>query len=157
MLKPGRAGVLVRQRKELNVAKKDSNMEQTVSDMAGARTDFAQARTDWAEDRTAMANERTFAGWMRTAFAAIGIGMAFHALFGKMQPSWVAKAIASLFILIGMCVMHLAQNRACAAFERLSAHSVNQPAPPRLRLLSWAVISGGMALLAAFWLLKIDG
>lgn len=125
------------------------------AELARARTDFAEHRTDWAEDRTAMANERTFAGWMRTAFAAIGIGIGFNALFEKLEPAWVAKAIATGFIIIGMAVMYLAQRRACAAFERLSAHAVDFPATPRLRLLSWAVIAGGASLIAAFWMLGI--
>ena len=38
-------------------------------------TQWAEFRTDLAEDRNIMAMERTFAGWMRTAFAAIGIGL----------------------------------------------------------------------------------
>ena len=38
-------------------------------------THWAEFRTDLAEDRNIMAMERTFAGWMRTAFAAIGIGL----------------------------------------------------------------------------------
>ena len=55
-------------------------------DLGAKRTSFAEDRTDWAEDRTAMANERTFAGWMRTALAAIGIGIGFNALFDKLEP-----------------------------------------------------------------------
>ena len=48
-----------------------------------------------------MAVERTFAGWMRTAFGAIGIGIAFHALFGEFDPPYLAKLIATVFILLG--------------------------------------------------------
>ncbi|MEE2793267.1 MAG: DUF202 domain-containing protein, partial [Pseudomonadota bacterium] len=43
-------------------------------------TEWAELRTDLAEDRNIMAMERTFAGWMRTAFAAIGIGLGFKAV-----------------------------------------------------------------------------
>ena len=60
-------------------------------------THWAEVRTDLAEDRNIMAMERTFAGWMRTAFAAIGIGLGFRALFGAWDPSWVPKLIASAF------------------------------------------------------------
>jgi putative membrane protein len=55
---------------------------------------LAQFRTDLSEDRTMLANERTFASWMRTGFAGIGIGLAFNALFTRMEPEWVPKAIA---------------------------------------------------------------
>lgn len=124
-------------------------------DLSERRTSFAEDRTDWAEDRTAMANERTFAGWMRTAFAAIGIGIGFNALFERLEPTWAPKAIATGFIIIGMVVMYLAQHRASRAFERLTVHAIHMPAVKRLRLLSWAVIAGGFALIAAFWLLTV--
>ena len=46
-------------------------------------TKWAEFRTDLAEDRTIQATERTFAGWLRTAFAAIGVGIGFQVLFGE--------------------------------------------------------------------------
>ena len=50
-------------------------------------TEWAELRTDLAEDRNIMALERTFAGWMRTAFAAIGIGLGFKACLLYTSPS----------------------------------------------------------------------
>ena len=52
--------------------------------------------------------------------------------------------------------MYLAQQRACSAFEKLTAHAVHMPAINRLRFLSWAVIVGGMALIVAFWSLSVS-
>ena len=48
---------------------------------------LAEERTDLAEDRTILANERTYAGWMRTGFAAIAVGLGFQALFAQMEPT----------------------------------------------------------------------
>jgi|TARA_R100000501_G_scaffold17610_2_gene33072 putative membrane protein len=124
-------------------------------DLAEDRTDYAENRTDWAEDRTAMANERTFAGWMRTAFAAIGIGIGFNALFDRLEPAWVPKAIATLFILLGCIIIYLAQLRACSAFERLSAHAIEKPKTFRIRTMSFLVIFGALLLIAAFWSLSM--
>ena len=73
---------------------------------------LAQRRTDLAEDRTILANERTYAGWMRTAFAAIGVGLGFRALFMEMQPPWLPRAIATLFLLIGIALFIAAERRA---------------------------------------------
>ena len=56
-----------------------------MDDRGDSRRGLAEDRTDLAEDRTALANERTFAGWARTAMAAIGIGLAFNALFKAME------------------------------------------------------------------------
>lgn len=136
-----------------SMSDKDQTQDSDGNSLAEERTTYAEDRTDWAEDRTAMANERTFAGWMRTAFAAIGIGIGFNALFDKLEPVWIPKLIASGFICIGIVVMYSAQQRACGAFERLSAHAVEKPGVIRLRLLSWLVIVGSLCLIGAFWLL----
>ena len=75
-------------------------------------TQWAEFRTDLAEDRTIMATERTYAGWLRTAFAAIGIGLGFRAVFGDFDPPWLARAIATMFILAGAWLALAAAHRA---------------------------------------------
>ena len=75
------------------------------------REELAEERTHFAEDRTIMAMERTFAGWIRTAFAAIGIGLAFHVVFDEFEPPWLARAIATMFILAGGWVAIAAERR----------------------------------------------
>ena len=76
--------------------------------------DPATQKTLLAEDRTLLANERTFAGWMRTGLAAIGVGVGFSALFQTIQPFWVPRSIASVFLLLGASIVFAAQRRACA-------------------------------------------
>ncbi|MBU0669660.1 MAG: DUF202 domain-containing protein [Alphaproteobacteria bacterium] len=119
-------------------------------------TEWAEFRTDLAEDRTIQATERTFAGWLRTAFAAIGVGIAFHVVFGAFQPPWLAQAIASLFIVLGMTVAYTAEKRACSSFARLSSHAIDRPQTPNIRWMSWSIIIGGLALIAGIWILN-DG
>ena len=116
----------------------------------------AEERTDWAEDRTILAVERTFAGWMRTAFAAIGIGIGFHALFGDFQPPWLVKAIATMFIALGAVSSIGAERRACRAFAKLRTHSVDPIGTPNLRWIAWAIATGSALLIAGLWLLH-DG
>jgi len=123
---------------------------------ADKSTRWAEFRTDLAEDRTIQATERTFAGWLRTAFAAIGVGIAFHVVFGEFKPPWLAQAIATLFILLGMMVAWTAERRACATFKRLSTHEVVRLKTPSIRWMSWSVVVGGLALIAGLWLLN-DG
>lgn len=74
------------------------------------RGQLAEDRTDLAEDRTLFANERTFSGWARTAMASIGIGIGFHALFRPIEPTWVAKAIATLFFLLAVFLVKAARH-----------------------------------------------
>ncbi len=118
---------------------------------------WAESRTDWAEDRTILAVERTFAGWMRTAFAAIGIGLAFPALFGELQPIWVPKAIASMFIAFAAIFAIGAERRACKAFDRLHTHAVDRPDRPHFRWIAWFIAAGAAMLIAALWLLNNEG
>lgn len=119
-------------------------------------TQWAELRTDLAEDRNIMAMERTFAGWMRTAFAAIGIGLGFKAVFGAFDPPWLAKAIATVFILAGGWLAITAQRRACRTLERLDAHKFEAIPPPNFRALAYAVATGSLVLTAGLWILN-DG
>lgn len=117
---------------------------------------LAQDRTHMAEDRTIMAVERTFAGWIRTAFAAIAIGLAFRVLFGELQPPWLAKAIASMFISFAIFLALNAEKRACRALERMKTHAVDGLDLPRFKLLAYGVSFGAAMLIAGLWILN-DG
>ena len=114
-----------------------------------------QDRTDLAEDRTLLANERTYAGWLRTGLAAVGIGVGFHVLFQRMEPLWVPKAIATLFLLMGLAVVIAAEWRARRVLDRLSAHQVTPPRTLNLSLITAATTVGALGLIAAIWLLRI--
>lgn len=124
-----------------------------MADADNTSEELAKDRTDLAEDRTIMATERTFAGWMRTAFAAIGIGLGFKALFGALDPTWLPKAIATLFIALGAIFAISAERRACRTFERLSANTVDVPDLPSLKWIAYAVAGGAAVLVVALWVL----
>ena len=117
---------------------------------------MAEDRTDWAEDRTIMALERTFAGWMRTAFAAIAIGIGFRALFGEFDPPWLAKAIATMFIALAIVFALGAERRATRAFNRLTSHAIDAPKLPNIKLVAYSISTGAAVLIVALWVLN-DG
>lgn len=125
--------------------------EPSNNELANERTELAEDRTEWAEDRTIMANERTFAGWMRTGLAAVGIGLGFNALFGKLEPLWVPKAIASLFMIIGIFIFWVAQRNGCAVQTRLDSHHATPVKPNNMRLVSGLMALGAIALTIAIW------
>ena len=116
-------------------------------------TQWAEFRTDLAEDRNIMAMERTFAGWMRTAFAAIGIGLGFRALFGSWDPAWMPKVIASLFILGGGWLAITAQQRACKTLARLSTHEFAPIPTPNFRVMAYGVAIGAVVVTVGLWVL----
>lgn len=108
--------------------------------------------TDLAEDRTILANERTFAGWVRTSFGSIAIGVGFHALFNRMEPPWAPRAIASWFLLLGVVMVWLAARRAAAVMQRLSPHVIRNARKMNMELIASAVSLGAVALAAVIWL-----
>ena len=119
------------------------------------KTGLAKERTDFAEDRTVLANERTFAGWLRTGLAAVAVGLAFQALFEKMEPAWIPKAIASAFIATGILVFIMSERDARAVLKRLKPHEVKPVGAFKLRLIVSVLSAGAAALIGALWLVRI--
>jgi len=123
---------------------------------ASGKPDLSEQRTDLAEDRTVLANERTFASWFRTGFASVAIGLGFQALFVQMQPGWVPRAIATIFLVLGMFLFVAAERRACQVLRRLSPHQVKAFNHKRLQLMTGVASAGVIALIAAMWVLPME-
>lgn len=119
------------------------------------KTELASERTDLAEDRTVLANERTFAGWLRTGLGAVAVGLGFQALFEKMHPAWVPKAIATAFLLIGILIFYLARRNADRVLRRLKPHEVTPVGAGQINLITTVLSAGAAALIAALWLVRI--
>ena len=122
-------------------------------ELAEERTDAAEERTDYAEDRTLLANERTFAGWGRTAFASIGLGLGFQAIFKSAEPTWVPKAVATLFIMLGMLLIWLAERRARTVLSEHSQHHVKLASGRVFKIMATSISGGGLILIASIWFL----
>ena len=116
----------------------------------------SDARTDLAEDRTILANERTFASWLRTGFAGIAIGIAFNALFNRLEPAWLPRLIATAFLAIAILIFIAAERRACAVLQRLHAHSVKSARIGTLRIIVLVSVLATIALVAAIWFLPLE-
>ncbi|NNE57456.1 MAG: DUF202 domain-containing protein [Hellea sp.] len=115
---------------------------------------LANERTDMAEDRTVMANERTFAGWMRTGLATMGIALGFNALFGRLQPEWVPRAIATGFLLVAILIFISGYQRASKVFNRLNTHSVERISRRGIFAVMITMVIGAVALIGAVWILR---
>lgn len=121
-----------------------------------SKEELSEKRTEFAEDRTVLANERTFASWFRTGFASVAIGLGFQALFVKMEPPWVPKSIATLFLLLAIFLFVAAERRACQVLDRLHSHDVKEFNNRRLRLMVIIATVGVLALIVAMWWLPIS-
>jgi putative membrane protein len=117
------------------------------------KQELAEARTGLAEDRTVLANERTYAGWMRTGLGCIGVGLGFRALLRTFEPAWLAKSVATLFIVAGIAIIWLSWRRACAVLARLEAHEVETLPLAGMRWLSYGIIVAAIVLAIVLWML----
>ncbi|WP_253261128.1 MULTISPECIES: YidH family protein [unclassified Roseobacter] len=81
---------------------------------------MAKRRTDWAEDRTILANERTFSAWMGTGMGAIGVAIGLKAVFGAFEPTWAAKAVATIFLIAAILIFWAARRQALKTYQRLN-------------------------------------
>jgi putative membrane protein len=117
------------------------------------KTDLAEDRTDWAEDRTLLANERTFAGWMRTGLAAVGVALGLKALFGSFEPTWIPKAVSSVYVCVGVLIFWAAWSNARRTTARLDEHATSSQSTARLSLIAGTMAAASAATGAILWFL----
>lgn len=115
--------------------------------------DLAQDRTEKAEDRTVMANERTFAGWMRTGMASLALAVGLKAVFGEFEPTWAAKAVASVFVAVAVYIFWAAQDSACKTLNRLDDNKAHAQPRRRVQILSFVFSISGLGVGAILWAL----
>lgn len=128
-------------------------IDENESDLAQRRTDWAEDRTDWAEDRTVLANERTFAGWMRTGMASVAIAIGLQAVFGETEPTWLAKAAASIFLLIATYIFIVARGSARQMLDRLNSHSAEPLSDRHLSQVALFFMVATIATGVVLWLI----
>ncbi len=121
------------------------------SEKSKSKNGLAKDRTDFAEDRTLMANERTFAGWMRTGLASLGLALGFQAVFGKIEPVWLPKLVASGFAIIAVLIFISAYRQARKVFHRMDSHQFETSSRNHLRLLCSVMIIGAVAVGFGIW------
>jgi len=114
-------------------------------------TKLAQTRTDWAEDRTIMANERTFSSWMGTGLGAIGVAIGLKAVFGAFDPTWAAKAVASIFLAAAIFIFWAARRQACKTLNRLRESDVEATPTRSYTVLSSVMTIAALATGAILW------
>ncbi|MEL6505083.1 MAG: DUF202 domain-containing protein [Pseudomonadota bacterium] len=116
-------------------------------------TEMAEERTDWAEDRTVLANERTYAGWMRTGMASLGMAVALKAVFGATEPTWLAKTVATIFVVIALMIFWAAQRNAKKVVKRLDSHAAEPVSSTHFRLIAALLAAGAVATGFVLWML----
>ena len=115
--------------------------------------DLAEERTDWAEDHTILANERTFAGWMRTGMAAVALAVGLRAVFGSFEPTWLAKSVATVFIVLAVFIFWAAQSSAAQTLSRLNDNQAHAQPLRRMQVIAVILAIGALATGGILWAL----
>ena len=115
------------------------------------QNDLAERRTDWAEDRTILANERTFAGWMRTGMACVAIAIGLKAVFGDFDPTWMAKAVATVFLVAAIGIFWSARHRACTTLKRLNQRDAEAQKPNNYIIMATILTAGTVGVGGILW------
>lgn len=119
----------------------------------GEKNPLAEERTDWAEDRTLMANERTFAAWVRTGLGSIAVAIGLHAVFGPMQPTWIARVTASIFVVLAAAIFLGARHNAARTIARLNAHQTKPLKTRHMTFVSALLCLGSAAIVGILWII----
>ncbi|MEB8388283.1 DUF202 domain-containing protein [Rhodobacteraceae bacterium KMM 6894] len=117
------------------------------------RTEKAEQRTDWAEDRTIMANERTYNSWMGMALGAVGVAIALKAVFGDFQPTWAAKSVSSLFLIVAIFIYWSAESRARQTHTRLTARMAEPTPTKNFRAICTLLTAATLGVGVVLWML----
>ena len=120
--------------------------------MAEKEQKLSEKRTEWSEDRTILSNERTFASWMRTGMASLAIGIGLQAVFRAAEPTWIAKAAASVFVLISLLIFWVAWINACKKLARLDSHVAEPLSRTHFKSIAGVLALGSVVTGVVLWL-----
>ncbi len=113
--------------------------------------DDSKQRTQLSHDRTIMANERTFNSWTGTGLGVPTVAIGLKAVFGAFEPTWIAKAVASLFVVIAIFVFYAALRQAGKTLKRLDETAFEPVTSKNFCTLSILLILASLATGAILW------
>lgn len=127
-------------------------VEKETKELAEERTEKAQARTNWAEDRTLLANERTFSSRIGLVLGCLGLAIGLQGVFKAVEPTWIAKIVATLFVIVAIFVALASFRNSKKMLDRLNSHSAEPASSRGLLLVSSICATGSIGVLAIIWM-----
>ncbi|MEL6549586.1 MAG: DUF202 domain-containing protein [Pseudomonadota bacterium] len=115
------------------------------------KTVLAEERTDWAEDRTVLALERTFNSSNGFGLGAVGVALGLRAVFSATEPTWAAKAVASLFLTLALFVFVVAWRQACKTRESFSTQDAAAHGRRSFTAITALLVLATLATGAVLW------
>lgn len=109
--------------------------------------------TELSEDRTLLSNERTFSSWMGTGLACVGVAIGLHAVFGAIDPTWLAKLVASIFLFTALAIYWAAVRQACKTYTRLRNTDVEVQGANMFKRIAFLMSAATLGVGVILWLL----
>lgn len=109
--------------------------------------------TQWSEDRTLLSNERTFSSWMGTGLACVGVAIGLQAVFGKLDETWLAQGVATIFLITAIVIYWAAVRQACKTYSRLSDNDAETQSSGMFQRLAILMTIGTAGVGVVLWVL----
>lgn len=117
----------------------------------GSETEKSENRTRWAEDRTVLANERTFSSRMGFALGSLGVALGSQSVFKDVEPTWLAKLGASIFVILAVYVAILNYLSCEKMLKRLNSHSAEPSSRSDLKVVTALMCVGAAFTALVLW------
>lgn len=109
--------------------------------------------TRLAEDRTILANERTFSSRMGLALGNLALAVGLQAVFGKTDPTWIAKLTATIFIGVAIFVAITGYQNSKKMLERLNTYRSEPASAKGMFTVAASISAGALAICIILWML----
>ena len=98
-----------------------------------------------------MANERTFNSWMGTGLGSVGVAIGLKAVFGAFEPTWAAKRVASMFLLVAILIFWAARRQARQTLQRLGDNDAAAMPTKNFTLITMVMSLATVAVGGILW------
>ncbi len=88
-----------------------------------------------------------------TGLGALAVALGLQALFRDFEPTWAAKAVASVFVIAALCIFWSGHRSAVSTLTRLDGHKTVSLSRRRMAFLSALLCLAALAVGATLWLL----
>lgn len=83
--------------------------------------------------------------------ASLGIAIGLSAVFKEAEPTWVAKSVAMIFVVIALIIFQMARRAACKVQSRLDSHRAEPPGTGGIAMITTVFSIGAVATGAILW------
>lgn len=85
--------------------------------------------------------------------ASLAVAIGLKAVFGAFDPTWAAKALATIFVIAAVYIFWAAYDAATKTMDRLTDHHANAQPNKRMKILSVVFSCASVGVGGILWML----